>query len=537
MVTSIASSLGIGSGLDTGALVEQLAEASRAPKEAQIARREETNSARISALGEAASGIDAFATALSTLISGGTLFTQPTSSDEKILTATAVAGARLGGLSAQIEVRQLAQAQSLVSTHLAGLTSSVGQGTLKITTAAGDFDVVIDAANDNLVGLSRAINASGAGVTASIVEDGEGARLVLKSGTGAAKAFTLAATEGTPAGLARFAYDPNVAGGMTRVQQAQDAIVKLDGVEIKRSTNSIGDLIAGVTIDLKNAQPGTIVALGASRPTAAIKQAVGDFVAAYNELKIVLDKATAIGTGSAEAGPLRGDSGVREMQRQLARLTATALSGAGGPSTLAEIGVRTERDGTLTVDNNRLDAVLAADPDGVEALFNPGQHSGNPLVLVTSQAGRTKPGTYALTDLVASSGGVAATGKIAGMLAISAGARLVAAISSPAAGLVIEVLGNVGSTTVTVDLGLGGALKAIRDSLLAAGGPIKSAQARLTKETQAIGSDRATLEARAETYRDQLIRSFTAMDKRVSAYKATQSYLEQQVKIWTNSND
>jgi flagellar hook-associated protein 2 len=190
MVTSIASSLGIGSGLDTAALVEQLAEASRAPKEAQIVKREEANSAKISALGEASSGIDAFATALSTLISGGTLFTQPTSSNESILTAKAVAGARLGGLSAQIEVRQLAQAQSLVSTHLADLTSSVGQGTLKITTAAGEFDVVIDAANDNLIGLSRAINNSGAGVTASIVEDGQGARLVLKSGSGEAKAFT-----------------------------------------------------------------------------------------------------------------------------------------------------------------------------------------------------------------------------------------------------------------------------------------------------------------------------------------------------------
>jgi flagellar hook-associated protein 2 len=324
---------------------------------------------------------------------------------------------------------------------------------------------------------------------------------------------------------------------MTRVQQAQDAIVKLDGVEIKRSINSIGDLISGVTIDLKNAQPGTIVALGATRPTAAIKQAVGDFVAAYNELKAILDKATANGFGGGDAGPLRGDSGIREMQRQLAKLTATTLSAAGGPSTLAEIGVRTERDGTLTVDSNRLDAVLAADPDGVEALFNPGQHSGNPLVLVTSQAGRTKPGTYALTDLVASTGGAAATGKIAGILAISAGTRLVAAISSPAAGLVIEVLGNVGSTTVTVDLGLGGALKAIRDSLLANSGPIKSAQARLKSETQAISTDRAALESRAESYRDQLVRSFTAMDKRVSAYKATQSYLEQQVKIWTNSDD
>jgi flagellar hook-associated protein 2 len=536
MVSSIATSLGIGSGIDSVALVDQLAEASRAPKEAVIKQREDTNTARISALGKASGGIDAFASALTALISGGTLFTQPTSSDSNVLTATALPGARIGSLSAQIEVSQLAQAQSLVSEHVADLNAAVGQGTLTLTTSAGPVDIVIDATNDNLVGLARAINVKNVGVTASIVEDSNGARLVLKSGTGAAKAFTLA-TAGDAAGLGRFAYDPNVAGGMTRAQQAQDAIVKLDGVQINRPTNSVSDLITGITINLKTAKPGTAITLGAARPTEAIKQGVADFVGAYNELKTILDEATAIGTGSSATGPLRGDNGIREMQRQLARLSATKLSSAGGPSTLAEIGVRTERNGTLTLDTARLDAMLLADPDGVEALFNPGQQSDNPLVTITSPMGRAKPGTYVATDLVASTGGQAATGKIAGVDAISAGNRLVASIASPAKGLVIELLGNVPSATITVDQGLGGALQAIRDALLATSGPIKSTQARLTAETRTISADRTTLEARSANYRDQLVRSFTAMDRQVAAYKATQSYLEQQVKLWTNSND
>jgi flagellar hook-associated protein 2 len=324
---------------------------------------------------------------------------------------------------------------------------------------------------------------------------------------------------------------------MTLAQSAQDAIVKLDGVEIKRSTNSISDLISGVKIDLKNAKPGSVISLGASRPTEALKQAVGDFVSAYNELRTILNDATKAGIGANDAGPLRGEAGVRELQRQLARLTSTRLSNSGTISTLAEVGVRTERDGSLTLDSSRLDAVLAADPDGVEALFNPSQQSDNPLVKVTSQMGRTKPGTYALTDLVASANGNPATGKIAGMAAVSAETRLVASIASPAAGLVIEVLGNLSSATVTVDLGLGGALKAIRDQLLANGGPIKSAQARFAKETAAIGDDKALATARADAYRERLVRSFTAMDTRVTALKATQSYLDQQIKIWTNDNN
>lgn len=536
-MTSIASSLGIGSGIDTASLIDQLDKAARDPKEAAIKAREDANTAKISSLGQAASGIDAFAAALSTLISGGTLFTQPVSSDANVFTASALPGARIGSLSAQIEVRQLAQAQSLVSANLTDINAAVGMGTLRLTTAAGDKDIVIDANNNNLVGLARAINVANAGVTASIVEDSAGARLTLKSATGEAKAFTLSVLPGAEAGLARFAYGAGVTGGMTLAQSAQDAIVKLDGVEIKRSTNSISDLIGGVKIELKNAKPGTIISLGASRATDALKQAVGDFVSAYNELRTILADATKAGTGADDAGALKGEPGVRELQRQLARLTSTRLSSYGTISTLAEVGVRTERDGSLTLDSNRLDAMLAADPDGVEALFNPGQQSDNPLVKVTSQMGRAKAGTYALTDLVASANGNPATGKIAGVAAVSAETRLVASIGSPAAGLVVEVLGNVPSATVTVDLGLGGALKAIRDQLLANGGPIKSAQTRFAKETATISDDKALATARADAYRERLVRSFTAMDTRVTALKATQSYLDQQIKIWTNDSN
>jgi flagellar hook-associated protein 2 len=324
---------------------------------------------------------------------------------------------------------------------------------------------------------------------------------------------------------------------MTRAQEARDAIVKLDGVEIARETNAISDLVSGVTIQLKAAKPGTVVTLGSSSPKAAIRQGVEDFVGAYNELKAVLDEATAPGTGSAGAGPLRGDTSIREMQRQLARLTSTVLSTAGGPSTLAEIGVRTERDGTLTLDGSALDAKLESDPEGVEALFNPGQRSSSDLVRITSAMGRAAPGTYQVANLVAATGGQPASGMIAGLTAFASDNLLVAAITSPAKGLIIEPLGNVASATITIDLGLGGALKAIRDALLATSGPVKSTQTRLNSEARQISADRETLETRSTAYRDQLVRSFTSMDKQVTSYKATQSYLDQQIKIWTNNNN
>lgn len=539
MVTSvssgIANSLGIGSGIDTAALIEQLTTASRAPKEAQLKAKEELNTAQISAIAQASSSISGFSTALTQLINGGTLFTQPTVSDSAVLGATAVPGARIGGLSTQIEVTQLAQAQSLVSENLTDVSSTVGKGKITLTTKNGDFEVTVDDSNNNLIGLARAINLKGAGVTASIVEDTNGARLVLKGGSGAEQWFKLTVDPAAEVGLNRFAYDPNVSGGMTRAQEPKDALLKLDGVDVSRSSNSISDLIEGVKLDLKTAKPGTTIALGAQRPTTAIKQAVADVVDTYNALKETLDDLTKPRSGSTAAGALYGDTGVRMLRQQLQRLTATVLASGGSYSTLAEIGVRTERDGTLTVDSAALDAAIANDPDAVEALFNPGQTSDNPLVKITSAYGRTKPGTYTVTDLVPGDLVTPASGNIDGKPAIGAAGRLVASVTSAAAGLVIEPQGAVTSATVTVDLGLGGALKAISDLLTSSSGPFASSTSRLQTQAKSLASDRVKLEEREAKYENQLVRQFSVMSSRVASIKATQSYIEQQVALWTKS--
>lgn len=541
MVTSvsagIANSLGIGSGIDTATLIEQLTAASRDPKIAAITAKEELNAAQISGMSQASSAISNFSTALTQLLSGGTLFTQPTVSDSDVVTATALPGARIGTLSTQIEVRQLAQAQSLVSENLTDVNAAIGKGTLTLATSDASFDIVVDDSNNNLIGLARAINLKGSGVTASIVEDSDGARLVLKSGTGAQKAFTLSVGPGAEAGLDRFAYSPSLSGGMTRAQEAKDAILRLDGVDVSRSTNSISDLIEGIRLDLKSAKPGTQISLGATRPTSAIKQAVTDIVDTYNALLATLNDLTTIKNADGKAGPLKSDPGVRMLRRELSRLTSTDLASGGAYSTLAEVGVATQRDGTLIVDSARLETALTNNPDSVEALFNPGQTSDNPLVKITSAYGRAKPGTYAVTNLVPGDALTPASGKIAGKDAIGAANRLVAAVTSPASGLVIEPQGAVASANVTVDLGLGGALKAISDLLTASSGPFATSTSRLKSEATQIATNRAKVEEREKAYAERITKQFTVMNKQVSAFKATQSYIEQQVALWTKSDN
>ena len=531
--TSIGFSLGIGSGLDIKTLVNDLASAAKAPREAMIVSREEANAAKVSSLAELSSAIDTFSKALGGLISGGTLYPKPSVSDGTVVGASAVAGYRIGTLAAELEVVQLAKAQTVESVALASRTDAVGQGDLTLETSSGTFNVTIDASNDSLDGLAEAINAAGAGVTASVVVDTTGARLVVKGATGEAEAFTMSVPGGTVSGLERFAYGPSVTGGMTQAQSAQDAIVRLDGVEVKRSTNSFNDLIQGVQIDLKKAAPGTLVSLGVTRPTAEITQGVNDFVAAYNEVMDMIAKATAFGA-SGEGGPLRGDLAVREMQRQLRELPSKQLVNQGtGPHTLAEIGVRTNRDGTLSVDAAKLDSMLASDPLGVEALFNPTQYSSDPNIVIKNAMGRVKPGVYTVTDLIPAAGGVPASGKIDGIAATGIGGNLVAPSGSAAVGMILGVNAAAASATITVEAGLGGALQAVRDTLLGSKGPFASAEDRLDAEAEDIADDRALLETRSEKYYNQLLNTFVAMERQVSSFRATQSYLEQQVKMWS----
>jgi flagellar hook-associated protein 2 len=533
MTTSIGYALGAGSGLDINALVTDLANAAKAPKETLLTRRETTNQAKISGLAQVAGAIDSFASALSSLIAGGTLYSQPSVSDTSVFTASATAGARLGGLSASVEVERLAQAQTSVSGYLTAGTDPVGEGVLTITVGGGTpVDVTIDSSNNNLNGLAKAINDKNAGVTATVVTDSNGARLMVKGKTGEANAFTLTVPGGTTSGLERFATDT-----MTTPLAAQDAKVWLDGVAVTRSSNSFSDLLSGVQIDLKNARPGTIVSVGVSRPTAAISQGVQDFVSAFNELMGMIAEQTRAGT-DGDGGALRGDVGVRELQRRLSQLPTMTLSTPGeGPHTLAEIGVRTNRDGTLSVDATRLASVLASDPDGVEGLFNPGQYSSSPFLTVKSLMGKVKPGTYTITNVVPAAPPAAASGTLNGVAMTGIGTNLVAPSGSAALGLILGVSGSVASATITVDAGLGGALQSIRDALRARGGAFASAQERLDKEADRIADDRGKLEVSSAKYYNQLLTTFTAMESRVSAFKATQSYLDQQIQMWTNGRD
>lgn len=468
MVDSILNTLGAGSGIDITSLVSQLVTAQFSAKNSALDRQDRALSAQISGVSQLKSNVTDFATGLKTLTTGGTLAAAPTSSNTNVVAASALAGAKLSGLSNTLEVRQLAKGQTATTVPLASRTDPIGQGTLTLSFgtatvangqltgftagAAAPIDITIDASNSSLNGIAAAINAKNAGVTATVLTDADGARLSIKSKTGADQAFTLVAAE-DPAAPGLSALDIKVGStGTTIGSVAQDAIVAVDGVALRRPTNSVTDLIDGVKLDLVSAAPGTIVNLGSTTPTDNIRSSVNDLVAAFNNLQAVVKAQT-----DATTGALFNDPATRSLQQSLRRLTLTPLATptvTGAPSKLADIGISTNRDGTLSVNAARLTQVLTDYPDAVEALFQNGTG--------------------------ATGGGIAA------------------------------------------------AFQAIADQVTDKTFGLGASESRYTKQQSAIADARSKAQSDAEVVRTRLTKQFSGSDARIAAYKSTQSFLTQQ---------
>lgn len=368
----------MGYGIDSASIVSGLVAAVRDPKEQALNSRASMVGAQISALGNASSALNTFSTALSQLLSTSSFSGQPVSSDLSIAKVSLTQEGDLSGLPIEMEVKQLANSQVLKSATLAHGGTAVGLGTLTLTTSTGSYAITIDGSNNTLDGLAAAINDADAGVTASVVTDSAGARLVLKGGIGASEAFTLTDSGNADADLLRFTWD-GAAGGMSRTRQAQNATVVLDGVETSFASNSITGAIPNVTIDLVKAAEGTIVTISEEQPTKGMRDLVMEFKDAYNGLWNSLSALTAAGGKDTRGGILAADSSIRQMKNLLSKLTSTPLAASGDYTSLAQVGVFTNKDGTLGVDPAKLDAALEANPAAVTAMINPPvQDASNP---------------------------------------------------------------------------------------------------------------------------------------------------------------
>ena len=419
---------GIGSGLDVESLVSQLVLAEVSPAEQRINTAEAQYQAEISAYGLVKSALSTFQNAANTAsIASQYRANLTTTSSADTLTAVASEEAIEG--SYEIEITSLAASQSLASKSYNATTDQVGTGTLTILIGTSTYnsatdsvdafsqksgvaavDVVIDSGNSTLAGVRDAINASSADVVASIVNDGAGYRLVLQSdSTGLQNAVNITVSDGgdgnntDDAGLSALAFDSS-ATNLELSKSSRDASFSINGLAVTSASNTVENAVEGLTFSLKKetTSPETVKV---SQDQARAKDTLVSFVDQFNELTTSLNTLTNYDAESSQASLLTGDSTLRRLVSSLRSLMNTSISG-GLYNSLAELGVSTNvSDGTLSIDDSRLQSILDEDPSEIArvvAAFGAPSSSNVEFVAATSS---TQEGTFSVTSSATSSSG------------------------------------------------------------------------------------------------------------------------------------
>lgn len=384
--SSIISSLGAGSGVDFIQLADDLSEATFAFQRDNLQSRNDALEARISSAALIRNSLTNLASALGDRIRNGDLSPRPSLGNASIASVSTTPGITPSG-TYSLEVTQLAQGQTLVSKSYGAATDLVGEGTLQVrfgTVDGGNFTedaaqtalAIAVGADDTLESLAAKITTESDGVLNAYVASGsEGAQLVIKGRDGAANGFVLEPVSGSatpsnaPGDLSYLSWSPSSDTGELR-QSSRDALFALDTVQMSSASNTVSGLPEGMTLTLSSTNPGAPTTLSFSNDTSAITSVMTDFVAALNDVASLLSE-----EGAAQGGTLGNDAGVRELKRDLARLTGEIVmptAAEGEPNTLADLGLSINRDGTFRLDTDRLNETLAASPDAAAAMFTTG---------------------------------------------------------------------------------------------------------------------------------------------------------------------
>jgi flagellar hook-associated protein 2 len=370
------SSPGVGSGLDVNSIVTQLVAIERQPI-VQLQSQASSLQTKLSAFGKLQSDLSALRDAASALTRPSTWSdTTGTSSDSAAVTVTTGANNLPGTYS--VEVTSLAKSQSNISKTYAAATDFVGEGTLHIElgswgagnsfTANPDataVDIAVGPPAKSLAEVRDMVNAANAGITATVLTDASGARLVFRStSTGGANGFRITATDTDgnnvdTGGLSALAFDPSV-GVITMAQAlaAANASALINGAPVSSATNTLANVVDGMTLTLQRETTAPVQVTTAA-DKGAIRKKVEAFVTAYNELNNELVAQTKYDAANKTAGPLQGDSAAVGL-RSLLRNTLRGTSSASATFTrLADIGFDVQQDGSITQNASKLDNALA----------------------------------------------------------------------------------------------------------------------------------------------------------------------------------
>lgn len=382
--TGTLSSAGLGSGLDVNSIVSQLVAIESQPI-TQLQTQAASMQTQLSTWGQISSGMSSLEDAASALIDPSTwASTTASSSNAAAVGVSSTTSATAGNYS--VTVSALASSQTLSSAPLSSASSTLGSGTLHIqlgtwntdqsvfTAQAGASAVDVKvAAGDTLSDIAAKISSANAGVSASVVTDANGSRLLISGATGAANGYRISVSDDdgsntNASGLSALAFDPSSGvKSMTQTQAAANAQATVNGLSLSSASNSL-TAINGLTLQLNQITTAP-VSIAVTQDNDAITKSINAFVTAYNSMATALRTDTKYDAGTKTAAPLQGDSTAVRLQNQLSTLIGSSSGASSVYSTLSSIGISVQRDGTLKVDSTKLSTALSNQPAEVKKLF------------------------------------------------------------------------------------------------------------------------------------------------------------------------
>lgn len=465
---------GIGSGLDIEGLVTQLVAAERGPTESRLVQREARFTSELSAFGTLQGALSSLQGSVNRLASASTFDQRSVSSGDSDVVTASVAGEASAG-SFNVGIDRLAQAQSLASTSFATLDETVGEGELTIRFGNADVTpadpgpesldsftvnperstatITIDSSNNSLQGVRDAINAADIGVSAAIVDDGTGFRLLLSSDdTGVNNSIEIQVADtgdgnATDAsGLSRLAFNEN-AVNLTQTVAAEDASFTINGLALTSDSNRVDNVIDGVDLTLR-ATTEAAVSVTVSDNSSAVRGAIEGFVNAFNSFANVAGNLTSYDAETDRAGVLQGDFSARSIIDQVRRALGGSADGFDGPfGSLAELGITTQADGSLSIDDGRLNNALNNNFDSIAGVFAQVGQTGDSNIRFDSATDTTQVGNFGVEVTQLATRGVFQGSAIT---APSGGSPLVIDASNDSLALLVD---GIESSTINITQG------------------------------------------------------------------------------------
>ena len=402
---------GVGSGIDIDSIVSALVSAQKAPKQSQIDTATSTATTKLSAIGSLKSALEKFQTTLADLTEESTSFAglSASSSDEEALTATVGTGAASG--TYVIKTTTIATSSKVATQYITSGTT-FSSGTLSIKQGDGAATAIKVAANASLSDIRDSINTQlkDSGITANIISDSEGQRLVLSSTT-TGEGTDISVTTSS-SGLSSLTIDgsgtqaSDTAGGYV-VAPAADAVYTIDGLSMKSSTNTITTAISGVEFTLLEDDSKSTITVDTN--TDGLTTSITSFVDAYNTLMSSIKSLTSVtsgtdddGNATSKAAALTSDSTTRGILNSLRTQLVSSSTDGGTIKLLSQLGISTQNDGTLAIDDDKLEAALTTNAASLEGFFtgNGGllDRMSSALDMYTSDDGLLDQRTDSLND-------------------------------------------------------------------------------------------------------------------------------------------